>query len=191
MDTRRVLVAFSSRTGSTAGTASVIAAELRAAGMAVDLRPAADVASVVVYDAIVLGSGMFVASHASDGGGFLTRFADAIAPRPVWLFCVGPIGREPARGVGTSVPVEGDCGAAAVARAIGARGIAAFGASGVGTEPEAVLSLLPEGLSEARAWARTIAAELRADTASPPPALRVHQSRRRHRGSRSGFAPAG
>ncbi len=179
---RCVLVAFSSRTGSTAGTASLIAAELRSAGLAVDLRPAADVESVAVYDGIVLGSGMFVASRASDGGGFLRRFAGAIAPRPVWLFCVGPLGREPAGSPGVERVERHECGAVAVARSINARGVAAFGTPGLGSEADAVARLLPVDPADVRAWARAIAAEL---TANVPATATLRTRRgRHHRGAR-------
>ena len=48
---------------------------------------------VTPYAAVILGSGMFVPSRRSDGGGFLARHAAVLAARPVWLFCAGPIGR--------------------------------------------------------------------------------------------------
>jgi menaquinone-dependent protoporphyrinogen oxidase len=190
---RRVLVAFSSRSGSTAGTAALIANELRAAGAAVDLRPAAEVDDITVYDAIVLGSGVFVASRGSDGGGFLTRFAGRIAPRPVWLFCVGPIGREPASAIPGPGPASRECGAVAVARIIDARGVAAFGTPGLGLQRDAVLPLLPVDSADARTWARAIAAELAAAAPAPVPPRRTARARR-HRASRfvrAGYASVG
>ncbi len=193
MITRRVLVAFSSRTGSTAGTASLIADELRLAGLAVDLRAAAEVESITVYDGIILGSGMFLASRASDGGGFLTRFADTLAPRPVWLFCVGPIGREAAETDGTPRAAGRECGAVAVARSIDARGVAAFGTPGLGSAWDAVARLLPVDPADVRAWARAIATEILAGGLVPAPAPGSRPSRH-HRSARlvrPGLAAAG
>jgi len=196
MATRRVLVAFSSRTGSTAGAASMIAVELRQAGLAVDLRPAAEVESLSVYDAIVLGSGMFVASRASDGGGFLARFAGAIASRPVWLFCVGPIGREPARFEGAPPAPGRECAAVAVGRSIGARGVAAFGTPGLGPEADAVMHLVPVDPADVRAWARVIAVELVAGVVHEHHVRRAaharhHRTLRAARATRAGLAGAG
>jgi menaquinone-dependent protoporphyrinogen oxidase len=184
MAPQRVLVAFSCRSGSTAGAASLIAAELGSAGLAVDLRPAAEVESVGPYDGIVLGSGIFVASRGSDGGGFLRRFAGAIAPRPVWLFCAGPIGRQAARAAHSQRGALREYGAVAVARAIDARGVAAFGTPGLGLglDADAVARLLPADPADIRAWARVIAADMLAGVAAAAP----HGSRlgRHHRAKR-------
>jgi hypothetical protein len=112
----------------------------------------------------VLGSGVFLPRRASDGGGFLVRHAPALASRPVWLFCAGPIGRG--RGAdGTGIAGSGDCSVNEVARAIGARGSAVFGMP-VGTDGRDVDALTPVDLERVRGWAREIAAALRQE-ASP------------------------
>src|SRR5690606_13784617 len=58
--TMRVLIAVASRHGSTYEIAEVIAAEVRAAGDVVDLRAAEDVDSLESYDAVVLGSAVYM-----------------------------------------------------------------------------------------------------------------------------------
>ena len=56
----RVLVAYGSRHGSTAEIAEAIAATLREAGLAVDCRKAGEVDSLDGYDAVVLGSAVYM-----------------------------------------------------------------------------------------------------------------------------------
>ncbi len=151
---KRVLVAFSSRSGSTAGTAEVIADVLNSAGFVVDCRPKEDVADVSLYRAVVLGSGLFVASRASDGGGFLERHRVALRGRDVWLFSTGPIGGSVGHGVGDETAVT------AVARAVAARGVATFGTVGMPAGADPVTALVPADHRQIRSWAADIAAEL-------------------------------
>jgi menaquinone-dependent protoporphyrinogen oxidase len=160
MDRQRVLVVFSSRSGSTAGTADMIASVLRTAGLTVDCRPAGEVADLAAYRAVVLGSGVFVPRRASDGGGFLARYAVALRSLPVWLFCDGPIGGGRDRGDGPTGPGTAECSAETVARAIGARGVSVFGTLGMPGGDDPVASLLPADAREVQAWARTIVAGL-------------------------------
>ncbi len=153
-----VLVAFSSQTGSTAGIAQVIAAELRRTGLAITCLPASEVLDVSPYTAVILGSGVFLPRRGADGGGFLTRHAASLATRQVWLFCSGPIGRG--RTAGSDVPA--DCSVMEVASAIGARGAAAFGTLGLAEGESALDGLKPLDYDRVRVWARAIARELNA-----------------------------
>lgn len=178
MAPHRVLVAFSSRTGSTAGIAEAVAAVMRQAGLAVDCRPAGEVADVTPYRAVVLGSGVFVPSRASDGGGFLERHAAALASRPVWLFCIGPIGRGPVRSGDGAGRDDGEYALGAVARAIGARGVAVFGTLGLPDGEDPVASLFPVDDEAVRAWARGILAELGPGPVPTHPG--GHRHHRRH-----------
>ncbi len=166
MDSTRVLVAFSSRHGSTAGAARQIAAVLRAAGLSVDCRPKEDVADVTPYRAVVLGSGVFVASRASDGGGFLERHRASLAARDVWLFSTGPLGAHGGRS--QSAPDE--AAVVAVGEAIGARGVATFGSMGLPVGPDPVASLMPADRGEVRSWGLGIAAGLVAPAGPRPDA---------------------
>ncbi|MFN8630471.1 MAG: flavodoxin domain-containing protein [Chloroflexota bacterium] len=155
MNPKRVLVAFSSRSGSTAGAAEEIAAVLRSAGFTVDCRPKEEVGDVSLYRAVVLGSGMYVASRASDGGGFLERHRARLRGRDVWLFSTGPIGARAGRG-----GPEHETAVITVAKAICARGVATFGTVGMPTGADPVASLMPAGRREIRSWAADIAADL-------------------------------
>jgi menaquinone-dependent protoporphyrinogen oxidase len=175
MTTPRVLVAFSSRSGSTADAAELIASSLRAAGLAVDCRPASEVADLSACDAVVLGSGVFVPSRASDGGGFIARHRVELRARHVWLFCVGPIGLGHATGDGADAASPTECSAMTVGRAIGARGVAAFGTRGMPDGEDPVAAIHPADARDVRAWAQGIAdALLPAEPIVRPP-------RHRHR----------
>ena len=173
MGPARVLIAFASQNGSTAGIAEAILTELRRAGFAADCRPAASITDLTPYGAVILGSGVFLARRPTDGGGFVARHADALSRRAVWLYSAGPIGAPDVLPQGE--PVEFDTPVARVARAIGARGSAAFGAARLQVAPHD--DGVPLGdwgdLDRVRRWAAEIAAELpaagiaRAEAPSP------------------------
>lgn len=173
MVTQRVLVAFASEQGSTAEIARVIARTLRERGLDVDCLPATAVDDVTPYEGVVLGSGVFLPRHGSDGQGFLPRHAAALRDRPVWLFASGPLGRVahapgPPTGAGTADATGEDSPLAQVAREVGARGLAAFGA----TADEAVRPVRDadplDRAEQVRGWADAIAADLeRTDGSSP------------------------
>ncbi len=168
-DTRsdtRVLVAFASQAGSTAGIAATIAGVLRRSGLTVDCRVASEVGDPSPYAAVVLGSGVFVPRRRSDGGGFLTRHATVIEGRPLWLFSAGPIGRG-LRDAGPAPAAPGDCSVSAVARSVGARGAAVFGPIGLPADGDPVELMGPVNVQRVRAWAAEIAVQLRAE---PSPA---------------------
>ena len=177
MESKRVLVAFSSPSGSTACAAELIASVLRSAGLAVDCRPTGEVADLAGYQALVLGSGVFVPRRASDGGGFLARQRAALRGIPVWLFSMGPIGDggPRAEGAAGATPAEGR--AAAVAQAIGARDVATFGTLGMPDGEDPVASLHPADTHEIRAWAAAIAETLKpGDSSAHRPQHRGHGS---------------
>jgi menaquinone-dependent protoporphyrinogen oxidase len=167
---RRVLVAFSSRSGSTAGASEEIAAVLRTAGFAVDCRPKEEVADVTPYRAVVLGSGMFVASRASDGGGFLERHRAALRGRDIWLFSSGPIGGRAGRGADSTAD---ESAVVTVARSIDARGVATFGTFGMPGGSDPVASLVPADRRQMRSWAADIAVCL--GTPARPHLVRRHR----------------
>jgi menaquinone-dependent protoporphyrinogen oxidase len=188
MSADRVLVAFASQNGSTAGVAETIANELRAGGFAVDCRPVAAVTDVEPYSAVVLGSGVFLARRRSDGGGFIARHLDALGRRAVWLFSAGPIA-----GSDTATPGDPLCDESPVVRvayAIGARGAATFGTARLrvaahdGGRPRGDWS----DLERVRIWARSISAELLREGAhveAPGPGLPDAGSRRTKSARRS------
>jgi menaquinone-dependent protoporphyrinogen oxidase len=154
----RVLVAFSNQTGSTAAIAEVITGVLLREGLVVECRQARDVNDVSAYSAVILGSGVFVPSRRSDGGGFLTRHDAGLAAKPVWLFCVGPIGRG--RCPTGEVTAPDECSVMTVARDVGARGAAVFGPIGLSADADPMDVGEPVDLAPVRTWATGIAADL-------------------------------
>jgi len=87
-----VLVAHASKRGSTAEIAEAIAASLREAGLDVDCRPAAEVEVLDPYDAIVLGSAVYMKRWRGDAKHFLHKHAEQLARLPFWVFSSGPVG---------------------------------------------------------------------------------------------------
>jgi len=90
----RVLVAYATRHGATAGIAERIAERLRADGLTVDARPAAQVRDVSTYDACVVGSAAYMFHWLDDAKHFVDRQRSALVARPLWLFSSGPIGTD-------------------------------------------------------------------------------------------------
>ncbi|WP_127500366.1 flavodoxin domain-containing protein [Actinoplanes solisilvae] len=113
----RILVSTASRHGSTTGVAVRIAGRLRAGlpdDVVVDELSAAEVADLVPYDAVVLGSAVYLGRWLDDARTLAERLA--VQPsRPVWLFSVGPIGDPPK-------PVEEPAEVGDIVRATHARG---------------------------------------------------------------------
>jgi menaquinone-dependent protoporphyrinogen oxidase len=85
-----VLVTYASKHGGTEGIADALASRLRERGLDVDERPVDEVASDG-YDAIVLGSGVYMGSWMKEAIAFTERSRDALANVPLWLFSSGPI----------------------------------------------------------------------------------------------------
>lgn len=92
--TDRVLVAYGTKYGATAEIAEVIATTLRTAGFEVDALPARDVRSLEGYQAVVLGSAVYMARWRRDALALLRRLRRDLASRPVWLFSSGPVGEQ-------------------------------------------------------------------------------------------------
>jgi menaquinone-dependent protoporphyrinogen oxidase len=91
----RVLVAFAGKHGATAEIADAIAVELRRAGLVVDVRPAGDVRDVAGYDAVVLGSAVYIKRWRHDARKLLHKHRGELSRRPLWIFSSGPFGEHP------------------------------------------------------------------------------------------------
>ena len=87
-----VLVTYASKRGSTAEIAEAIADKLREHGLSVNCVPAADVNTLEPYDAVVLGSAVYVKHWPGDARHFLRRYAEELSRRPFWVFSSGPVG---------------------------------------------------------------------------------------------------
>lgn len=91
---RSVLVAYATKMGSTAGIAEAIGTELRRHGHQVDVQEVAAVDSIAEYDAVVVGSAIYIRRWRPEAVHFLRKHADDLRDRQVWLFHSGPVGPD-------------------------------------------------------------------------------------------------
>lgn len=174
----KVLVAYATRHGATAGIAERIAATLQAEGIDAEARSAASVRTLAPYDAFVVGSAAYMFHWLGDATKLVRRHRAELAAKPTWLFSSGPLGTEPLNEKGqdqkeAAVPKE----LPELAAAVKARGHAVFfgaydkDAEAIGVA-ERMMKLMPAARDalpsgdfrdwpEIEAWARAIAAELR------------------------------
>ena len=87
-----VLVAYSSKHGSTREIALRIGDRLRADGLSPDVRDVAVVSDPAAYDAVVLGSAVYMGGWRKEAIEFARDHSASLAARPVWLFSSGPLG---------------------------------------------------------------------------------------------------
>ncbi|HYB85445.1 MAG TPA: flavodoxin domain-containing protein [Streptosporangiaceae bacterium] len=88
----RVLVSAASMHGSTAEIARAIGQELGERGLIVTLATPGEVRSVDDYDAVIIGSAVYVGHWLDQAIDLIERCRDALAARQVWLFSSGPVG---------------------------------------------------------------------------------------------------
>ena len=91
MNTNSVLLAYTTRFGSTQEVAETVAASLREAGLQVDLRLMMQVESLDQYEAVVLGAAIYNAKWHADAHQFLAQHQEALLQRPVAIFTLGPL----------------------------------------------------------------------------------------------------
>jgi menaquinone-dependent protoporphyrinogen oxidase len=89
-----VLVAYASKHGATKGIAERIGERLEAAGANVDVQSVREVRDVAGYDAVVLGSALYMFHWMSEARDFARRHRRAVAGKPVWIFSSGPFGDD-------------------------------------------------------------------------------------------------
>ncbi len=88
-----VLVAYASKHQATAEIASFIGDVLReSGGISADVRAVETVQDLAGYDAVVLGSAVYIGQWQAAAANFLKEHEQALAERPVWLFSSGPTG---------------------------------------------------------------------------------------------------
>jgi menaquinone-dependent protoporphyrinogen oxidase len=118
----RVLVAYGSTHGGTAGLAETIAAGLSAHGIEADARAAPDVWTLKPYRAVIVAGALYHNRWHRDARWFVHRYADQLRTLPVWLISSGPL--DDTAGWGTLPPVPQ---VKRIAAQIGARGCVTFG----------------------------------------------------------------
>lgn len=173
----RILVAYASKSGSTAEIAQAIGEELRQSGLEADVRSAEEVRDVRTYGAVVLGSAVYMGRWRREALHLGRRHASELQERPVWLFSSGPVDRSAEEG--SIPPVKG---AANLASRIGARGHITFGGKLTADATGWIAQSMVKGgsggdfrnLERIRNWARGVGAEIQG---TPDPAGRANAPR--------------
>lgn len=162
----RVLVAYASKRGSTAEIAETVAAELRRGGLAVSCEPVDEVDDLAAYDAVVLGSAVYMKRWRGDARHFIRKQRKALEQMPFWVFSSGPAG-DPAEDRPEWTEPQGTVGKV---EEMGARGHVVFGGRLPDPPHGPIERAMLEGTpaeyrdrrdwDEIRAWAQQVAEEL-------------------------------
>jgi menaquinone-dependent protoporphyrinogen oxidase len=157
----RVLVAYGSKLGGTAGIAALIGQALTDAGFEADVRPVSEVDRIETYDAVLVGGALYSGRWHRQAHRFVKRQASALRNRPVWLFSSGPLNGSAAEAIPPVPHVQ------ELLERIGARGHVTFGgrlpADAKGSPASAMAKTHAGDWRDAeriRAWATEMAMEL-------------------------------
>jgi menaquinone-dependent protoporphyrinogen oxidase len=157
-----VLVAYASKHGSTAEIAEAVAETLRGSGLSTDCIEAALVDSVEPYDAVVLGSAIYMGRWRPHARHFVRKHAEHLAERPFWVFSSGPCGKPQ----GSKDPWREPTRTIAKVQRLGLRGHILFGGCLPTTPHGPTRSVVESAWDRIRSWATGIASELHALTAA-------------------------
>jgi menaquinone-dependent protoporphyrinogen oxidase len=91
----RVLVTAASKHGATNEIADRIGAVLAAHGVEVDVKKLQEVSGLGGYQAVVLGSGIYLGKWLKEARRFVVVHAAELAQHPTWLFASGSIVGDP------------------------------------------------------------------------------------------------
>jgi menaquinone-dependent protoporphyrinogen oxidase len=160
----RVLVTAASRHGGTGEIATIIGQALTDAGLETEVKPLRALDGVAGYNAVVLGSGVYVGRWIPEAREFVRRHQIELRGRPVWLFSSGPIGSPTPKPEGDPTEI------AELVASIRARGHRVFagrlekGKLGIGERLIVGAVHAPDGdfrdPDAIRAWVREIAEQL-------------------------------
>jgi menaquinone-dependent protoporphyrinogen oxidase len=163
MTARRVLIAYATKHGTMAEVAETIADELRQAGLQVDVQRVEEAADITWYDAVVVGSALYMGRWRGEAVDFLRRHRDGLATRPVWLYHGGPLSTD-----ADTFEQRLPDGVRILATRIGVRGSITVGGRLLPGTPGFVEGLMLRGGTSGdfvdhgaiRSWARDIVGEL-------------------------------
>lgn len=164
----RVLVAYGSKSGSTAEIAEAIGMQLRLYHLDVTVAPAHEVRSIADYEFVILGSALYAGRWRRSAMALLKSEQRVLTARQVWLFQSGlsVTGSGPWRDPTPDAVLE-------IAKEIGAMRPITFAGALL---PETARGLLPRLMARGRSagehrdwdriasWAREVAFEIRART---------------------------
>jgi menaquinone-dependent protoporphyrinogen oxidase len=88
----KVLVTYGTKYGATAEIAEKIGQVLDQAGLSTDVLPVDQASDLAAYQAVVLGSAVYVGAWRKEASSFLKANEAVLAGKPVWLFSSGPTG---------------------------------------------------------------------------------------------------
>ena len=87
----RVLIAYGSQRGGTAGLAYMIKNALTTRGVHADVKSCEHVHDLDGYDAVIVGGAVYMGHWHRAAKHFVRRFDHALRERSVWLFSSGPL----------------------------------------------------------------------------------------------------
>ena len=88
----KVLVTYASKHQSTAEIAARIAKGIRSKKWTLDLMPVSIDIDPKNYDAIILGSALYMGQWMNSAADFILTYEKVLTERPTWLFSSGPTG---------------------------------------------------------------------------------------------------
>jgi menaquinone-dependent protoporphyrinogen oxidase len=89
-----VLVAYATKHGSTREIAEAVATALADRGIPTDALAVDTIADVRPYEAVVLGSAVYMGRWLKEATEFARRHRELLTERPLWLFSSGPLGTD-------------------------------------------------------------------------------------------------
>jgi menaquinone-dependent protoporphyrinogen oxidase len=89
---KSILVTYASKYGATKEIAQKIGEVLRQAGLQADVLPVDGVQNLDAYQAVILGSAIYVGKWQKEAVEFLKANEKILASRRVWIFSSGPTG---------------------------------------------------------------------------------------------------
>ncbi len=118
----RVLIAFGSKRGGTAGLADMIGDALREVGCETVVSPATGIYDLTEFDAVIVVSALYANRWRRETRRFIRRHTAALRKMPVWLVSTGPLDDSAEQ---ADIPPTKQV--AKLAERIGARGHVTFG----------------------------------------------------------------
>ncbi len=175
----QVLVAYGTRYGSTREVAETVAATLVEQGIQTDVKQAREVRSLDGYDAVVLGTPLYMGALHKDVRALLEKNQAALEHKPFALFALGPIKADDGRDASREQLLTALSKLAVPTPASTAVFVGAYDPARLGFKDK-MIAALPASLlhgepahddrdwDAVRAWTRGLAERLTAEVASRP-----------------------